>query len=160
MIFFTLGVALSFCIDVPLHITIAYYYCLAAHKMKNLIDEQTSLNVAQKKIDSLEQEARQLRQECERTKADLLAELKQTRAEKQTFEMMAQRLSEKQTKQRMQQQPQTDDKQPIGNFISHPNLTCRSKFKETLLPYRKAVIDYVPKSLRCIIVRMSHYLCR
>ena len=101
MIFFTLGVALSFCIDVPLHITIAYYYCLAAHKMKNLIDEQTSLNVAQKKIDSLEQEARQLRQECERTKADLLAELKQTRAEKQTFEMMAQRLSEKQTKQRI-----------------------------------------------------------
>jgi hypothetical protein len=116
--------------------------------MKNLIDEQTSSNVAQKKIDSLEQEARQLRQECERTKADLLAELKQTRAEKQTFEMMAQRLSEKQTKQRMQQQPQTDDKQPIGNFIGKGgSFRNFDQVGEELGVQEVDILDDVPKRI-------------
>ena len=73
-----------------------------AHKMKGLLDQQQNSNTYQKTVDSLEQKNQELREEFQKTKRDLLAELKQTRLEKQASQMMAQRMSEKQTSQRMQ----------------------------------------------------------
>lgn len=125
-----------------------------AHKMKSLIEEQKNSNNYQKSVDKLEQENRQLKAELNQTKSNLLAELKQTRAEKQTFEMMAQRLSEKQTKQRMQQ-PQTDSARkqyPIGNFIGKGGSLRRyDEIGEDLRDAESVrevdILEYVPKRI-------------
>ncbi len=96
----------------------------SAHKMKALLTQQKQENDHQKRLSRLDEDMAAERAEFEKTKKVLLDELKQTRSEKETAQMLAKRMSERATAKRMQdaadnhvQRKGVGSRGSIGNFV-------------------------------------------
>ena len=102
---------------------------IQAHKTKSLLEEQKQNKAHLDDIELLERTVAEDRAAFEKARKELLDELKQTRQEKETAQMLAQRLSEKQTKMRMQEAKERRERSKdrdnsvdtgdsnIGNFV-------------------------------------------
>ena len=144
-----------------------------AHKTKTMLEEQHRMKAHADEVKVLEAKAAEERSAFESVRKQLLDELKQTRQEKETAQMLAQRLSEKQTKLRLMAakaksnqkgQANSTSSDNIGNFVGkggamylvNPAYRGRAESKE-LVPHGEAKPD-LENSLEIMKARTPNVL--